>query len=395
MLQETNSEAAPVTCFKQALDPPPNEFKIGMKLEALDPRCVTSTCIGTVINVLGSRLRIRLDGGDNQNDFWRLVDSNEINAIGHCEKIGGMLQPPLGYAKNVNGWQAFLVKQLKNAVLAPESAFQPEPPMPKQNLFKVGQKLEAVDKKNPQLICCATVDAVKDDQIHVAFDGWRGAFDYWTRYDSRDIFPVDWCMRSCHPMQPPGHRNKLDTSSSGTGSANKRPKSAKPSNTTIPDLDDALPTTTPITIHFHTKCRGGRFINSSKLPSMVTAPAHNLLAKLVLQEILAASRDTSQLSPLLFALEGEVNIVMAAGKNFTVKIPCKPHGILTDHEMTQFLQTLCRTCESCPNLITLEPEPEQCHSCAMAEAEAEAQDEHAAAVLKSVKSNTKLTQKLY
>lgn len=109
-----------------------------MKLEALDPRCVTSTCIGTVINVLGSRLRIRLDGSDNQNDFWRLVDnSTEIHAIGHCEKHGGQLQPPLGYAKNVNGWQAFLVKQLKNAVLAPEEIFLPEPPTPKKNLFKV------------------------------------------------------------------------------------------------------------------------------------------------------------------------------------------------------------------------------------------------------------------
>lgn len=108
-----------------------------MKLEALDPRCVTSTCIGTVISVLGSRLRIRLDGSDNQNDFWRLVDSSEINPIGTCEKNGGQLQPPLGYAKNVNGWQAFLVKQLKNAVLAPEESFQPEPPTPKKNFFKV------------------------------------------------------------------------------------------------------------------------------------------------------------------------------------------------------------------------------------------------------------------
>lgn len=384
--QETNSEAAPSDCFKQAPDPPSNEFKIGMKLEALDPRCVTSTCIGTVINVLGSRLRIRLDGGDNQNDFWRLVDSNEIHPIGYCERNGGMLQPPLGYAKNVNGWQAFLVKQLKNAVLAPESAFQPEPSTPKKNLFKIGQKLEAVDKKNPQLICCATVDAIKDDQIHIAFDGWRGAFDYWTRYDSRDIFPVNWCARSCHPMQPPGHRNKFDTSSSNSGgsgnsgigngassssasgSSAKRPKSSKPSNTAIPDLDDALPTATPITIHFHTKCRGGRFINSSKLPSMVTAPSHNLLAKLCLQEILAASRDTSQLSPLLFALDGEVNIVTAAGKNFTVKIPCKPNASLTDAQMTQFLQTLCRTCDACENLITLEPGPEQCDKCCADEA---------------------------
>ncbi|XP_031638342.1 polycomb protein Scm [Contarinia nasturtii] len=353
-LKETNSEAAPPECFKQALDPPQNEFKIGMKLEALDPRCVTSTCIGTVINVLGSRLRIRLDGSDNQNDFWRLVDnSNEIHAIGHCERSGGQLQPPLGYAKNVNGWQTFLVKQLKNAVLAPEEIFLPEPPTPKKNLFKVGQKLEAVDKKNPQLICCATVDTIKDDQIHVAFDGWRGAFDYWTRYDSRDIFPVGWCTRSCHPVQPPGHRNKFD----GT---NKR-KTAKPSNIMIPD--DSLPTATPITIHFHTKCRGGRYINSSKLPSMVTAPSHHLLAKLCLQEVLAASRDTSQLSPLLFGLEGEVIIVTAAGKNFTVKIPCKPNDTLSDDQMTQFLQTVCRTCNSCENLITLDPGPEQCEQC--------------------------------
>lgn len=135
--QETNSEAAPAACFKQAYEPPPNEFKIGMKLEALDPRCITSTCIGTVINVLGSRLRIRLDGSDNQNDFWRLVDSNEIHAIGHCEQSGGMMQPPLGYARNVNSWQNFLVKQLKTAVLASEEIFQPEPPTPKRNMFKV------------------------------------------------------------------------------------------------------------------------------------------------------------------------------------------------------------------------------------------------------------------
>lgn len=67
------------------MDPPVNQFKMGMKLEALDPRCVTSECIGTVIAVLGSRLRIRLDGSDNQNDFWRLVDSNEIHPIGHCK----------------------------------------------------------------------------------------------------------------------------------------------------------------------------------------------------------------------------------------------------------------------------------------------------------------------
>lgn len=281
-----------------------------MKLEALDPRNVTSTCIASVVGVLGSRLRLRLDGSDSQNDFWRLVDSNEIHAIGHCEKNGGMLQPPLGFRMNASSWPGYLCKILNNAMVAPEDIFQPEPTGPSENLFKVGQKLEAVDKKNPQLICCATVDAIKDDQIHVTFDGWRGAFDYWCSYDSRDIFPVGWCARSCHPMQPPGHKSRTDSSSS-------KHRSPRPRYTFVQETDAMVPAT-PVTAHFHTNCKGGPFINSTKLPSMVTGPTHQTLAKLCLQEVLAASTDTQQLSKLLFALEGDVHIVPAAGKNFTV-----------------------------------------------------------------------------
>ena len=81
-----------------------------------------------------------------------------------------------------------------------------EPPTPKTNEFQVGMKLEAVDRKNPQLLCPATVGAVNGDQIHVMFDGWKGAFDYWCRYDSRDLFPAGWCARTGHPLQPPGRK---------------------------------------------------------------------------------------------------------------------------------------------------------------------------------------------
>lgn len=35
--------------------------------------------------------------------------------------------------------------------------------------------------------------------------------------------------------------------------------------------------------------------------------------------------------------------------------------------MTQFLQTICRTCGSCENLLTLDPGPEQCEQCAVEE----------------------------
>lgn len=173
----------------------------------------------------------------------------------------------------------------------------------------MGQKLEAVDKKNPHLICCATVAAIKDDQIHVTFDGWRGAFDYWTRYDSRDIFPVGWCTRSCHPMQPPGQKHKMEQHTS----KNKHSRSYNNHSEA-----DAMIPASPVTVHFHTGCKGGPFICSAELPSMVTAPTLRTLAKLCLQEILAASTDTSQLQHLLFGLSGDTSIVTAANKNFTV-----------------------------------------------------------------------------
>ena len=67
-----------------------------MKLEAQDPRNQMSTCIATVVGIQGPRLRLRLDGGDNKNDFWRLVDSSDLHPVGFCEKNSGMLQPPLG-----------------------------------------------------------------------------------------------------------------------------------------------------------------------------------------------------------------------------------------------------------------------------------------------------------
>lgn len=71
-----------------------------MKLEAHDPRNSTSVCIATVMGLTGVRLRLRLDGSDNSNDFWRLVDSLDIQPIGTCEKNGDMLQPPLGEKLN-------------------------------------------------------------------------------------------------------------------------------------------------------------------------------------------------------------------------------------------------------------------------------------------------------
>ncbi|XP_077568581.1 polycomb protein SCMH1 isoform X1 [Stigmatopora nigra] len=204
-LRETSSIAASPTCFKQSRIPPSNDFKAGMKLEARDPRNSNSVCIATVMGMMGTRLRLRLDGSDNTNDFWRLVDSSDIQPIGTCERNGDMLQPPLGFRMNASSWPMFLLRTLSGAEMAPACAFKKDPATPIKNYFQPGMKMEAVDRKNPYLICPATVGEVKGQEIFVMFDGWRGAFDYWCPFESRDIFPVGWCQLTKHSLQPPGN----------------------------------------------------------------------------------------------------------------------------------------------------------------------------------------------
>jgi len=75
----------------QSLIPPKNEFNIGEKLETMDPRNQDSWCIGTIIDKDGPRLRLRLDGTDNRNDFWQLVDSANIRSYGTTAKLVGEL----------------------------------------------------------------------------------------------------------------------------------------------------------------------------------------------------------------------------------------------------------------------------------------------------------------
>lgn len=154
-------------------------------------------------------------------------------------------------------------------------------------------------------------------------------------------------------MQPPGHKGRFDSTSS-------RQRHARVNYTLAQDKE--LKEATPVTAHFHTQCKPGPFINPLKLPVILTGPSHQSLAKLCLQEVLSACRDTSQLSPVLFGMEGEVHIVTASSKNFTVKIPVFTKE-KADDEMKGFLESLMAACHACRNLITLSLEPEQCEKC--------------------------------
>ncbi|XP_046938486.1 polycomb protein SCMH1 isoform X11 [Lynx rufus] len=125
--------------------------------------------------------------------------------LGTVRRMGVCCSPLwVRFRLNASSWPMFLLKTLNGAEMAPIRIFHKEPPSPSHNFFKMGMKLEAVDRKNPHFICPATIGEVRGSEVLVTFDGWRGAFDYWCRFDSRDIFPVGWCSLTGDNLQPPG-----------------------------------------------------------------------------------------------------------------------------------------------------------------------------------------------
>lgn len=195
-------EIAPKEAFMQAIDYPPNLFIPGMKLEARDSRS-NSWCLASVIYSEGLRLRLRFEGSDSMNDLFELVDSDNIRAVG--SKPEDILSPPMNYKGNLSTYPKFVEKVLtkSDTIIASPECFVSQPKKPETNLFVKGMKLEAIDRKNPYLICPATIGEVTGNDVTITFDGWRGSFDYVCKYFSRDLFPVNWCHNTNHNITKP------------------------------------------------------------------------------------------------------------------------------------------------------------------------------------------------
>lgn len=155
-------------------------------------------------------MRLRLDGSDDRNDFWRVCDdSKHLFPYESSAKRGIKIQPPIGFLQDLSKWDKFLEKMIKAAgdgliTFAPETAFKESPQVPSYNMFKVGQKLEAVDPKDPLFIYPATIKEVKGERVLVGFDGFDRQGEFWCHFASRDIFPVGWCQSTGHYLHSPG-----------------------------------------------------------------------------------------------------------------------------------------------------------------------------------------------
>ena len=78
-----------------------------------------------------------------------------------------------------------------------------------KNSFKIGQRLEAVDLEEPFMVRVATIFNVIGRILLLLFDG-HNKFQY-VDYESEDIYPIGWCMKTGHPLSTQHGISKLRT----------------------------------------------------------------------------------------------------------------------------------------------------------------------------------------
>lgn len=178
-----------------------SNFRLGMKLEVIDKKRVSSVRLATINKIIGNRLHVVYDGlEDKDNGFWCHQQSTLIHPIGWAQLVGHELLATSEYATSS-------LEKAKNQKWADNDAdFSYFPHLTKQMIidasrrkdnynesFKKGQKLEAIDPLNLSTICCATVTKVlRYNYLMVGIDGMmaKDGSDWFCYHaSSSNIFP--------------------------------------------------------------------------------------------------------------------------------------------------------------------------------------------------------------
>ena len=96
----------------------------------------------------------------------------------------------------------FLLLSSSHPTLTPKDCLTPQG-------FRKGMKLEAIDKKNPSLICVATVTDIMESRFLIHFDAWEDMYDYWCDSSSPYIHPVGWCEENSNILSPPNGTSNI------------------------------------------------------------------------------------------------------------------------------------------------------------------------------------------
>ena len=197
-LESENAIAAPVEVFQKLTTTGPtsasgNQFKTGWVLEAIDPSNQSIFSLVSIVHVRGHRLKLHFEGYPSAYDFWVYCDSPFIFPCGFCAQTGRKLNLP--HECKTEKFDLDLYIQEHLLTIAPSDVFAHKC-YDNVSGFEIDSKLEAVDKKHPDLTCVATVADAIGNHVLIHFDGWHHAFDYWALNTTNYIQPVGWCAKN-------------------------------------------------------------------------------------------------------------------------------------------------------------------------------------------------------
>lgn len=181
------SVPAPVKFFKNPYPRIPNPFKVGMKLEAIDPQNQKLFCVCTVEEKLGYRIKLHFDGYSTAYDIWVNADSPNIFPSGFCHSTNRELQTPPKWSNKKFDWSEYL--DHTNSIGAQRAMFPRANRTYDDQPFEVGMKLETM--REGKLYAASIID-VLEDRVLISHDGHEELGCVWIDIKSPYLHPCNY-----------------------------------------------------------------------------------------------------------------------------------------------------------------------------------------------------------
>uniref|UniRef100_A0A914VV60 Uncharacterized protein n=1 Tax=Plectus sambesii TaxID=2011161 RepID=A0A914VV60_9BILA len=166
--------------------------------------------VAFVVKVAGYKALMRYEGfaQDGSHDFWMNLCCADVHPVGWCANEGKPLVPPKSLQEKEQDWKSFLVKRLTGSRTLPADWHKRVQSAILASKFKVGQRLELIDRIQSTRIRPAIIKRIVGRRLKVLLseedmpadtdsaDGESQQLNGdWVDQGSPFIFPVGWAVR--------------------------------------------------------------------------------------------------------------------------------------------------------------------------------------------------------